>query len=105
MQTVELHDKIALETIPDGIEVACSCPGVPSGTGNIVYKAARLLQKEFKIKKGIRIIIEKKIPVAAGLGGGSSNAAAVLKGMNAIFSLDLQQSELMKLGVLSLIHI
>jgi 4-diphosphocytidyl-2-C-methyl-D-erythritol kinase len=98
MQTVELHDKIVLETIPGGIEIACSCPGVPPGTENIVYKAARLLQKECKIKKGIRIKIKKNIPIAAGLGGGSSNAAAVLKGMNAIFSLGLQQAELMKLG-------
>jgi 4-diphosphocytidyl-2-C-methyl-D-erythritol kinase len=56
MQTVELHDKITLERIPDGIEVVCSCPGLPPGIGNIVYKAARLLQKEFKIKKGIRAV-------------------------------------------------
>ncbi|MCX7712011.1 MAG: 4-(cytidine 5'-diphospho)-2-C-methyl-D-erythritol kinase [Clostridia bacterium] len=98
MQTIELHDKVGLEVIEAGIEIRCDHPSIPLGNSNIAYKAAELLINEYKISKGVRIRIEKNIPVAAGLAGGSTDAAAVLKGMNRIFSLGLSRTELMALG-------
>lgn len=98
MQTVKLHDVVVLEPVQDGIEVVCNNRWIPSGPGNIAYKAAELLIDKCNIKSGIRIIIDKKIPVAAGLAGGSSDAAAVLKGMSRIFSLGLDEAELMSVG-------
>lgn len=98
MQTIELHDKVVIESIQSGIEVTCNSQWVPSGEGNIAYKAARLLLSKYNVTDGVRISIDKKIPVAAGLAGGSSNAAAVLKGINRLFSLGLSQEELMLLG-------
>jgi len=98
MQTIELHDRVFLEAAQEGIDVACSSRWVPSGSGNIAYKAADLLVNELKIKNGVKIRIDKRIPVAAGLGGGSSDAAAVLKGMNTLFTLGLKKSELMEFG-------
>lgn len=100
MQTVELHDTVYLEEAGKGIiDVECDCPEVPEGRGNIAYRAAELLIAKYGIGSGIRIKIEKRIPAAAGLAGGSTDAAAVLKGMNRIFSLGLGQGSLMELGL------
>lgn len=98
MQEIELHDTLFLEARGDGIEVLCDCPWVSSGESNIAYKVAALLKKKHRIDNGIRIKIHKNIPVAAGLGGGSSDAASVLKGMNELFGLGLCPEELMTLG-------
>lgn len=98
MQTVELHDKVQLEVIDTGIEIICDSAAVPAGKGNIAFKAAELMINECGIKKGIRIRIEKNIPVAAGLAGGSTDAAAVMKGMDRLFGLKLGQAELMAMG-------
>lgn len=99
MQTLELHDEVILTEINKGIKLTCSENYVPEDKRNIAYKAAKLLMDEKNIKKGIHIEIKKNIPVSAGLGGGSSNAAAVLKGMNDLFSLNMSQEELMALGL------
>ncbi|MCX7749842.1 MAG: 4-(cytidine 5'-diphospho)-2-C-methyl-D-erythritol kinase [Clostridia bacterium] len=98
MQTVELHDKVIIEEIDNGIDVVCESRWIPSGSGNIAYKAANLLINEYKISRGVRIKIDKKIPVSAGLAGGSSDAAAVIKGMDKLFSLNLPEQELLRLG-------
>ena len=98
MQTIELHDRIFIEVIEKGIEIECSAPWVPNDKRNIAYKAAEQLIERFGIKKGVKIRIDKNIPVAAGLAGGSSDAAAVLKGMNSLFKLDLTEKELMDIG-------
>ncbi len=98
MQTVGLHDLVVLERIPAGIEIECGCPWVPNDEGNIAYKAAQLLLNSYSIDSGIRIKIKKMIPVAAGMAGGSTDAAAVMKGMNRLFNLGLGMNELMKLG-------
>lgn len=98
MQTIELYDRVIIEEITSGVEVLCSNKWTPSGNANIAYKAADLLVKEFNINRGLRISIDKKIPVAAGLAGGSSDAAVVLKGINRLFSLHLTDFELMKIG-------
>lgn len=98
MQSINLHDEVCIEIIDDGIYVSCNKPWVPSGSDNIAYKAAELLMKRYKIKKGVNIKIIKNIPVSAGLAGGSTDAAAVIKGINKLFSLNLDQKELMELG-------
>jgi 4-diphosphocytidyl-2-C-methyl-D-erythritol kinase len=98
MQSISVHDRIVLEPIPKGIDIICDCRWVPSNSENIAYKAADLLFKQYDIKSGIRIKIEKNIPVAAGLAGGSSDAAAVLRGMRTLFDLNISEAELMSLG-------
>lgn len=98
MQTIELHDKVFLEETDGAVEVECNSRWVPSGNENIAFKAAELLRSRCGLTKGVKIKIIKKIPVAAGLAGGSTDAAAVLKGMNELFSLGLEESELMAAG-------
>jgi 4-diphosphocytidyl-2-C-methyl-D-erythritol kinase len=98
MQTLELHDDVIIEQIKEGIKVYCNSPWVPSNNQNIAYKAAELVMGLYGIKSGVSINIVKNIPVAAGLAGGSSNAAAVLKGLNEMFSLGIREQELMALG-------
>lgn len=98
MQTVELHDTVSLEAIDEGIEVLCDSPYVPCDSGNIAWKAANMLIEKYNIHTGIRIKIKKVIPVAAGMAGGSTNAAAVLKGINELFALNLTDETLMKHG-------
>ena len=100
MQSIYLYDEVKLEkTAEPGITTVSNLRFLPTGDGNIAYKAARLLQEEFQITEGIKITLNKHIPVAAGLAGGSSNAAAVLFGMNRMFRLGLSQKDLMDRGV------
>lgn len=100
MQTIYLYDQVTLEKKKEpGIEVETNLFFLPVNENNLAYKAAKLLIDEFKIKKGVKIRLQKHIPVAAGMAGGSSNAASVLFGMNRIFSLGLTEKELMERGV------
>lgn len=100
MQSIYLYDEVRIEKAePEEISVISNLSFLPTGEGNIAYKAAKLLKDEFQIKDGIKITLNKHIPVAAGLAGGSSNAAAVLFGMNRMFRLGLSQKELMERGV------
>lgn len=100
MQTIYLYDNVTLsKTEEPGIKVKTNLFYLPVDENNIAYKAAKLLIDEFQIPYGVSIQLEKHIPVAAGLAGGSSNAAAVLVGMNRLFSLGLSREELMKRGV------
>ena len=100
MQSIYLYDEVRIEKAePEEISVISNLSFLPTGEGNIAYKAAKLLKDEFQIKEGIKITLNKHIPVAAGLAGGSSNAAAVLFGMNRMFRLGLSQKELMERGV------
>ncbi len=100
MQSIYLYDEVRIEKAePEEISVISNLSFLPTGEGNIAYKAAKLLKDEFQIKEGIKITLNKHIPVAAGLAGGSSNAAAVLFGMNRMFWLGLSQKELMERGV------
>lgn len=101
MQTIYLYDEVRLMKKKEpGIEIVTNLPFLPRGEGNIAYKAARLLMDEFGIESGVQISLKKHIPVAAGLAGGSANAAAVLFGMNRMFGLELSMEELMKRGVM-----
>lgn len=100
MQTVGIYDQICLnrEKTP-GIRVKTNLFYLPDNENNLVYKAAKLLMDEFSIEDGVSIDLNKYIPVAAGMAGGSSDAASVLYGMNKMFSLGLSQDELMRRGV------
>lgn len=99
MQQIELKDKIILKEKNTGIELTCTNKKVPTDSTNLVYKAHKLLKEKFNINKGIKIHIEKNIPIAAGLAGGSSDAAQTLIGLNEIWSLGLTNKELMEIGV------
>lgn len=97
-QQVDLADEIEVTLRDDGIiDVRCSRPEL-GGEHNICYKAARLMKERFGLDVGVSVYIEKVIPVGAGLGGGSGNAAAVLKCINYLCELGLSRSELMALG-------
>ena len=100
MQTLYLHDNVTLiKKDEPGIEIESNLFFLPTDSGNIAWKAANLLMEEFHIPGGIKIILNKYIPVSAGMAGGSSNAAAVLFGMNKMYKLGLSQQELMDRGV------
>ncbi len=100
MQEIDLYDRISLMNRQDrpGIRISTNCPYIPKNNANIAYRAADLLRKKFNIPWGLDIHIDKKIPVAAGLAGGSSNAASVLLGLNQLWDLGLTKECLMGLG-------
>jgi len=92
MQRVNLCDEVTLRLAAQpGIRVTCGQQGVPEGEGNIAWKAARALLELSGVEQGIEIEIVKQIPVAAGLGGGSSDCAAVLLGLNELLGLGLSR--------------
>ena len=100
IQEISLCDNILLEDRLRGITILCPNKkvNIPSNHNNLAYKAAKLLIERFDIKKGISIAIDKKIPVGSGLGGGSSNAASVLKGLNQLWNIGLKNAQLQELG-------
>jgi len=98
MQAIALHDRVILQEQAAGITVQSDHPAVPSGPQNLAYRAARLLQEYCQIERGVAINLQKRIPVAAGLAGGSSDAAAVLTGLNQLWRLHLSLAELQCLG-------
>ena len=100
MQTIYLYDNVTLtKTEEPGIQLQTNLFYLPVDEKNIAYKAAKLLMDEFQINEGVHITLDKHIPVAAGMAGGSSNAAAVLVGMNRLFRLGLSEQDLMERGV------
>lgn len=100
MQTIRLYDRIVMRKRREPkIQVKTNLFYLPENENNLVYKAAKLLIEEFKIQQGVQIDLQKFIPVAAGMAGGSSDAAAVLYGMNRMFHLGLSLEELMEHGV------
>ena len=100
MQTIDLYDIINIKEIDkDKININSNSLDIPLNEDNIVYKAAKILKDKFNIKNGVEISIQKNIPVAAGMAGGSSNAAAVLVGLNKLWNLNLSKESLQKIGL------
>ncbi|WP_250675390.1 4-(cytidine 5'-diphospho)-2-C-methyl-D-erythritol kinase [Paraclostridium ghonii] len=100
MQTIDLYDKLKITEIEENtILIKSNSLDIPLNEDNIMYKAAKLLKSGFSIEKGVEISIEKNIPVAAGMAGGSSNGAAVLVGLNKLWNLGLSEEGLKEIGL------
>ena len=99
MQNIELYDEIELQKKNFGIQIICDKPFVPTDERNLAYKAAEAFIEHYNIKSGVKIRIIKNIPVSAGLAGGSTDCAAVLKMMNKLFKVNATDEELMEIGV------
>jgi len=101
MCPISLYDTVTLNFRPHNpsISVDCSAPNVPDDDTNLAHKAAAFFKKQWKHEVGLNISIHKRIPVAAGLGGGSSDAAAVLLGLNRYFGNPFTRDQLMPIGL------
>ena len=98
MQSVQLHDNISFEKLDEDVIIVQSNNPDLESKGNLAYKAASLLKESFKVKEGVRINVEKNIPMSAGLGGGSSNAANTFVTLNKLWNLKLTQKKLIDFG-------
>ncbi|MDB2153929.1 4-(cytidine 5'-diphospho)-2-C-methyl-D-erythritol kinase [Clostridium butyricum] len=99
MQTVDLYDVIEITKIDSNIKLICNKPYVPIDERNLAYKAAKLFKETYNIEDGVSINLIKNIPVSAGMAGGSTDAAGVLKVMNRIFNINASDEELRALGL------
>ena len=100
MQSVGIYDKVNLTKLRQkDIKISSNIKNLCLPENNIVYKAAKLLYERFDIKEGLHINLYKYIPMGAGMAGGSTDAAAVLRGMNELYNLRLSKEELMKIGL------
>ena len=100
MQTVNLYDELTFRKQPgDKVRLTANLRSLPTDGHNLIVKTAELLRKEFGIREGLSIHLKKKIPVAAGMAGGSTDAAAAFAGMNELFGLGLTLEELQKRAV------
>jgi 4-diphosphocytidyl-2-C-methyl-D-erythritol kinase len=98
MQTIGLHDTLVMEKTERDIELSINVPWLKADEKNLAWRAAELIRQEYGLEGGVRIELTKRIPVAAGLAGGSADAAAVLKGMNDLYGLQLDEEKLCELG-------
>ena len=94
MHPVNLFDELSFARAPGGIQLDCNDPGLPVDQGNLVYRAAAAFRQTAAIKDGVRIQLRKTIPLAAGLGGGSGDAATTLSGLNELFGRPLSAEQL-----------
>lgn len=100
MQTVDIWDKLTFAVkAGQGIQLSVGDAALPAGEDNLICRAARLIMEEKKIGQGVKITLEKHIPIAAGMAGGSTDAAAVFHGLNELFGLSMSVEEMQKLGV------
>lgn len=100
MQTIHLYDQLLIEKTKErGIQITANLDFLPTDESNLIYKAAKLLQDTYEMKEGVSVKLQKYIPIAAGMAGGSTDAAAVLYGMNELFHLGIKRQRLMELGV------
>lgn len=98
MQAIDLWDELTLERSEGGITMTTDSDSLATGESNLVRRAARLMQETFSLKTGLTIHLQKNIPIAAGLAGGSTDAAAVMKGINRLFDLNVPLPKLMELS-------
>jgi len=98
MQSIKLHDNITLVPSKKGINIITDSKEIPTDESNLASQAAKAVMQKTKIQKGVNIHIDKNIPVAAGLAGGSADAAAVIKGMNQLFELDMDYKAMHELA-------
>ena len=99
MQTVGIYDVLEFQRTEGGIVITTDSGELPTDENNLIYKAAKLMMETYHISEGVKIHLEKHIPIAAGMAGGSTDAAATLKGMNRLFDLGCTLKDLMELGV------
>lgn len=99
MQSVGICDELTFEKQPSGITVTTDSGELPTDENNLIYRAAKLLLDTCAVKEGVRIHLTKHIPIAAGMAGGSTDAAATLKAVNQLFRFGKTKEELMELGV------
>lgn len=99
MQTIDLRDELTLERAESGIVLTSDAEGLPTDGSNLICRAAKLMQEACSLKEGVRIHLHKNIPMAAGMAGGSADAAAVITGINRLFHLELPVSKLMRISV------
>ena len=99
MQTVGISDKLTFEKTEGEIRITTNKGELPLGEDNLIYKAAALMKETYGISGGVSVALQKHIPIAAGMAGGSTDAAATLKAMNELYELGLSEEELRKLGV------
>lgn len=101
MTAIDLADYVHIETLDNTSKIIVETDSgfLPDDQRNLAYQAAKTLQQDFNVKQGVRITITKKIPVSAGMGGGSSDAAAVLRGLNQLWQLNLSKEQLALLGL------
>ena len=101
MQTVGIYDELTLtrmESQPGRIVVTTDSGELPTDENNLIYKACKLMRENYDIRDGVSVHLEKHIPIAAGMAGGSTDAAATMSGINELFGLGVPVEELMKLG-------
>lgn len=98
MQQISIYDELDFNQCPEGIRLSCPGTDLPTNEDNLIYRAAKALFNDARYGGGVEIILHKHIPSAAGLGGGSSDAATTLMALNDLCSLNVSQSQLLKLG-------
>ena len=98
MQTIDIFDEISISKIDRGIVIECDDERIPRDSSNIAYKAASIMFSRYSINGGVRINISKNIPIEAGLGGGSSDGASVIEGINILFDLNLDLNTMLEIG-------
>ncbi|GMO65342.1 MAG: 4-(cytidine 5'-diphospho)-2-C-methyl-D-erythritol kinase [Endomicrobiia bacterium] len=99
MQTVSLHDELFFELTDSEVLLKCENKHLSINKENIVYKAAQILKKYYNVNKGVKIYLKKKIPIKAGLGGGSSDAASTLKALVKLWNIETSKDKLEKIAV------
>ena len=98
MQSINLADRIVIREEREGVKIKCSHPLVPTDTQSLTYRSAEKILSKYRIKKGVNIEIDKKIPLASGMAGGSANSASILVGINKLFALNLNDKDLKEIG-------
>lgn len=98
MQSINLADKIYIKEEKEGIKIKCNHPMVPVDYQSLTYRSAKMILNRYRITKGVKIEIDKKIPLASGMAGGSANSASILVGINKLFTLNLSNKDLREIG-------